>query len=248
MADYDNLLQAVLDHPSDDAPRLVMADYLDENGEPLRAEFIRTQIAMAQCKTRSKKYKSLCVKERELWDAKGKDDWVFSFNETATLFPHGRHEILHQDSYDRLPLINPEFATPLIPSGYSAGFFRPMLAWRRGFVYYYCDTFDDLRAKLPKLMAFHPITHAVPINKHPAEHASPAHDGPFIWSQIPPTLRALLPVTDAYSTLPEDLIDTRLNFAFDHPTEAILTLSMALVDEAKKKRDKIRATGQSAEQ
>jgi uncharacterized protein (TIGR02996 family) len=38
------LLQGILDAPEDDAPRLVFADWLDDNGEPDRAEFIRAQI------------------------------------------------------------------------------------------------------------------------------------------------------------------------------------------------------------
>lgn len=238
MPAYADLLQAVLDRPDDDGPRLVMANFLDEHGEPLRAAFIRTQIEMAQCTTRSKKYKALCVKERELWEAKGKADWAITFNEAAPLFQRGRQEILDQDACDRLRLVNPRSID-------TTRFIGPLLAWRRGFVYYYCDRFDDLRAKLPMLMADHPIEHAIPINKHPAEYSSPSNDGTFIWSQIPPSLRPHLPVTDAYSTLPDDLADTRLNFAFDHPVDAILALSTALVDEAKAKRDKPREAGRN---
>jgi uncharacterized protein (TIGR02996 family) len=42
-------LADVLDHPDDDAPRLVFADWLDENGDADRAEFIRAQIELARC-------------------------------------------------------------------------------------------------------------------------------------------------------------------------------------------------------
>jgi uncharacterized protein (TIGR02996 family) len=38
------LLQAIRAEPEDDLPRLAYADWLDEHGEPERAEFIRTQI------------------------------------------------------------------------------------------------------------------------------------------------------------------------------------------------------------
>jgi uncharacterized protein (TIGR02996 family) len=41
------LLQGILDAPEEDAPRLVFADWLDDNGEPDRAEFIRAQIQLA---------------------------------------------------------------------------------------------------------------------------------------------------------------------------------------------------------
>ena len=50
MVDEKALLRAICDAPSDDAPRLVYADLLDETGGPAeagRAEFIRTQIRLA---------------------------------------------------------------------------------------------------------------------------------------------------------------------------------------------------------
>ena len=40
-------LQRIRAFPDDDAPRLVFADWLDEQGDP-RGEFIRVQIALAQ--------------------------------------------------------------------------------------------------------------------------------------------------------------------------------------------------------
>ena len=46
--EYRALLQAVLDAPGDDLPRLVYADWLDEHGESERAEFIRVQCEMPQ--------------------------------------------------------------------------------------------------------------------------------------------------------------------------------------------------------
>lgn len=35
------ILADILDHPKDDTPRLVLADWLDDHGDPERAEFIR---------------------------------------------------------------------------------------------------------------------------------------------------------------------------------------------------------------
>lgn len=46
MSDRDALLNAILEAPDDDAPRLIMADWLDDHNEPERAEFIRLQIYM----------------------------------------------------------------------------------------------------------------------------------------------------------------------------------------------------------
>jgi len=48
VSDRDAFLAAIHDAPDDDAPRLVFADWLEENGEPDRAEFMRVQIEMAR--------------------------------------------------------------------------------------------------------------------------------------------------------------------------------------------------------
>lgn len=42
----DSFLPAILASPADDFPRLVFADWLEENGQPERGEFIRLQIAI----------------------------------------------------------------------------------------------------------------------------------------------------------------------------------------------------------
>lgn len=47
MTDGEALLAAILAHPDADTPRLMYADWLDENGQGERAEFIRVQIAIA---------------------------------------------------------------------------------------------------------------------------------------------------------------------------------------------------------
>lgn len=39
----------MIEAPQDDTPRLIYADWLDENGEPERAAFIRLQIELAKC-------------------------------------------------------------------------------------------------------------------------------------------------------------------------------------------------------
>ncbi len=44
----DALTAAVIASPADDLPRLVYADWCDENGQPERAEFIRVQCALAR--------------------------------------------------------------------------------------------------------------------------------------------------------------------------------------------------------
>jgi uncharacterized protein (TIGR02996 family) len=51
---HDAFLQAILESPDYDTPRPVYADYLDEHGEPDRAEFIRVQGLLA-CLQRGRK-------------------------------------------------------------------------------------------------------------------------------------------------------------------------------------------------
>src|SRR4051812_16501242 len=48
MPDDDAFLRAIIDDPDDGLPRLVYADWLDEHGDPDRAEFIRVQCAMVR--------------------------------------------------------------------------------------------------------------------------------------------------------------------------------------------------------
>ena len=42
-----SFLEDILAHPDDDTPRLIFADWLDEQGDSARAEFIRVQIERA---------------------------------------------------------------------------------------------------------------------------------------------------------------------------------------------------------
>jgi uncharacterized protein (TIGR02996 family) len=48
MSDADALLAAIRAAPDDDAPRLIYADWLEEHGQPGRAEFIRVQCELAR--------------------------------------------------------------------------------------------------------------------------------------------------------------------------------------------------------
>ena len=66
MSERQSLLAAVTADPEDDAVRLVYADWLDENGEAPRAEFIRTQIGREKLGKKSKKRDGMEAREREL--------------------------------------------------------------------------------------------------------------------------------------------------------------------------------------
>jgi uncharacterized protein (TIGR02996 family) len=60
------LLAAILASPDDDLPRLVYADWLDEHGDPARAEFIRTQIELAKLPDHDPRFRALEDREHEL--------------------------------------------------------------------------------------------------------------------------------------------------------------------------------------
>ncbi len=55
--------------PEDDAPRLIFADWLDEHGEPERAEFIRVQCELARLGEDDPRCSSLKQRELQLLDA-----------------------------------------------------------------------------------------------------------------------------------------------------------------------------------
>ncbi len=49
---YEPFLRAICENPEDDTVRLVYADWLDENGDPERAEFIRLHVARGRANER----------------------------------------------------------------------------------------------------------------------------------------------------------------------------------------------------
>lgn len=105
MTDGDTLYAAILDRRDDDTPRLVYADWLDDNGDADRAAFVRVQVELARtedcghaargtwrldgsCRTCPKLY-PLRERERVLWFGHSRE-W---FGDTALWLP--------TDNYDR---------------------------------------------------------------------------------------------------------------------------------------------------
>jgi uncharacterized protein (TIGR02996 family) len=69
MSDEKALLAAIWEHPHEDTPRLVYADWLQETGEPAnvaRAEFIRVQCELALLDEWDEGYAALLAREKEL--------------------------------------------------------------------------------------------------------------------------------------------------------------------------------------
>jgi uncharacterized protein (TIGR02996 family) len=76
-------LQDIIEHPDDEAPRLIYADWLDDHGQPSRAEFIRVQCELARLTEGGPRREDLRARERELLEAHGSDwraplpEWAF---------------------------------------------------------------------------------------------------------------------------------------------------------------------------
>src|SRR5262245_5524871 len=65
-------LDAILANPSEDGPRLVYADWLDEHGDP-RGELIRVQCELAQLPAGDPKRPRLAAREKKLLKRHGRD-------------------------------------------------------------------------------------------------------------------------------------------------------------------------------
>jgi uncharacterized protein (TIGR02996 family) len=76
----DALRRSICAVPTDDAPRLVAADYLDEHGHPERAEFIRVQCRLVRMRPRDPDRPALVAREAQLLHSHAR---------------HWRHSTLH---------------------------------------------------------------------------------------------------------------------------------------------------------
>jgi uncharacterized protein (TIGR02996 family) len=65
----------IRDEPDDDAPRLIYADWLDENGQPERAEFVRVQCALERLPDDDPQQAVLRERQRQLRD-EHEDRWT----------------------------------------------------------------------------------------------------------------------------------------------------------------------------
>jgi uncharacterized protein (TIGR02996 family) len=66
MTQDEAFLQSIIEAPSDDTPRLIYADWLEENGDAPRAEFIRLQCRMATTRAGEPEHSELLDREWEL--------------------------------------------------------------------------------------------------------------------------------------------------------------------------------------
>ncbi len=78
----DGFLARIRELPDDDGPRLIFADWLDEQGDP-RGEFIRVQIALARLPDHDRRRVKLLGRERDLL-GRYADLWAEPFRGLAT--------------------------------------------------------------------------------------------------------------------------------------------------------------------
>jgi uncharacterized protein (TIGR02996 family) len=74
MTDRDAFLKTIIENPEEDTPRLVFADWLEEQGEP-RGEFIRIQCALAHMEMNDDRLPELIAREQALLLEHG-DEWL----------------------------------------------------------------------------------------------------------------------------------------------------------------------------
>jgi uncharacterized protein (TIGR02996 family) len=76
------LLAACRARPADDLPRLVLADWLNENGQPERAEFVRIQVEVSHPTADVERIRRLKRREAELL-AEYENDWTGGYQAAA---------------------------------------------------------------------------------------------------------------------------------------------------------------------
>jgi uncharacterized protein (TIGR02996 family) len=74
MTPEDAFLADIIEHPDDDTPRLVYADWHEDHGQPERAEFVRVQITLASLPPDDPRRPALKAREGELL-ARHEADW-----------------------------------------------------------------------------------------------------------------------------------------------------------------------------
>ncbi|QJW95286.1 TIGR02996 domain-containing protein [Frigoriglobus tundricola] len=121
MNEREALLRAVCDTPDDDTPRLVFADWLQENGDEARAEFIRVQIELSRAQEMCPRVSNLMVRQHKLlrlneqrWRAELPSDAGFrrnfhferGFVESLTVYDFTESRRVVVDTFAATPLIH----------------------------------------------------------------------------------------------------------------------------------------------
>jgi uncharacterized protein (TIGR02996 family) len=91
--DEQGFIAAIAESPDDDALRLIFADWLEENGDPVRAQFIRVQCELARLNPADARYPELHVRQLEML-AERERDWLGEWSERLVRWEF-RRGLLH---------------------------------------------------------------------------------------------------------------------------------------------------------
>lgn len=182
------LLDAVLDAPGDDGPRLVMADWLEDHGDEAQAEFIRVQCALAQLEAKSGHSKITPL----AWSCK------CAVCEEAKPLRRRERELLKGHALYWLaalhPAVDPERCEYRQESGHVVEFGGALLGaatFRRGFVASASLTLDAFMAHAAELFAWHPVERVVLVDREPMAGAASLFG--WVAGDFPRAARAGLP-------------------------------------------------------
>lgn len=168
MNEMQAFIAKVCEEPDEDTHRMVFADWLDENGEPERAEFIRVQCRL-ECMRRGDEAGTTALedRERELLLAHGAR-W---FEESvAPLFaPSGCASWAHEED---------GFPRTMVLHGLSAVQHRP---FRRGFIENWTFQTEQFLSHAAAVFASHPVTAVTLTTKSPGHHQGGTGDRAGYW-------------------------------------------------------------------
>jgi uncharacterized protein (TIGR02996 family) len=221
-------LDAVLADPRDDFPRLVMADWLEEEGRAERAEFIRVQVELAAlqclCKNRDGTFNGACAvcnsnelrrREREGL-ARNSRQWF--------------EEMRFAAGWSALPPVTHSDHDERNDGGWANGDRYILADFRRGFVASVSLTLSDFLTHAGEIFVAAPVEEVTITDRHPG-HDARGYQG---WwgtddlvvggDNIPLRLHAFLLPSPFWQRGPEDKWDW-----YHSEAEAHAALSLAAV-------------------
>ena len=101
MSEGDALYQTILENPEDDAPRLIYSDWLEEQGDTQRAQFIRIQCEQARAEPHSPLCRKLISRARRLY----KPHWLHTLRGKAL------HAEMHRGFIHKITIYSKRFVT-----------------------------------------------------------------------------------------------------------------------------------------
>lgn len=205
-------LRTICEFPADDTPRLVFADWLEEQGDADRAEFIRLQIALARRDSAIDRDEAIGRCNRLLRTAAYRSEW----------YDYLKHEWLHQQGVDR----------------FRSSYGKPN-SFHRGFVRNISLDSGDFSKYAAAIFRLHPITDVCLRDKMPWQlsgndhswfppNAIP-HSQHFGLHCLPQQIYDCLPQTESHIIIEYDYPVAAIGKRFNSVAAACNALSLACV-------------------